>query len=63
MENGLCCLHKEYGESFLGETCKNYPRFASDYENLYVLALALSCPAVLDWNGILYELISLLNDK
>lgn len=48
MENGLCFLHKEYGEDFLGETCKNYPRFASAYENLYVLTLAMSCPAVLN---------------
>lgn len=52
-KDGLCMLHKEYGEGFLCETCKNYPRFTSLYEELYVVSLAPSCPAVLD---ILWEI-------
>lgn len=52
MDDGLCFLHKEYGEDFLCETCKSYPRFTSMYEDLYVLSLTPSCPAVLD---ILWE--------
>lgn len=51
-KDGLCMLHKEYGEEFLCETCKNYPRFTSLYEELYVVSLAPSCPAVLN---ILWE--------
>lgn len=45
-------LHKEYEEAFLCETCRNYPRFTSLYEELYVVSLASSCPAVLE---ILWE--------
>ena len=41
-------LHKEYGEGFLCETCRNYPRMTSCYEDLYIVSLALSCPAVLE---------------
>ncbi|MCI8858221.1 MAG: hypothetical protein HFI71_01625 [Lachnospiraceae bacterium] len=51
-KDGLCMLHKEYGETFLCETCRNYPRFTSLYEDLYIVSLAPSCPAVLD---ILWE--------
>ncbi len=46
--DGLCMLHKEYGEGFLCETCRNYPRLTSCYEDLYVVSLAPSCPAVLE---------------
>ncbi len=51
-EDGLCFLHREYGAEFQCETCRNYPRFTSVYEDLYVVTLAPSCPAVLD---ILWE--------
>lgn len=50
--DGLCQIHKEYGEEYLCETCRTYPRFVSQYEDLYTFCLAPSCPAVLDilWN-------------
>ncbi len=51
-KDGLCMLHKEYEEAFLCEICRNYPRFTSLYEELYVVSLAPSCPAVLE---ILWE--------
>lgn len=46
--DGLCHIHKEYGEGYLCETCRTYPRFVSQYEDLYTFCLAPSCPAVLD---------------
>lgn len=46
--DGLCMLHKEYGEDFLCETCRSYPRFTLCYGDWYIVSLAPSCPAVLD---------------
>lgn len=51
--DGLCLIHKELGEDFLGNTCKSYPRFVSIYEDacndLYIENIGLSCPAASDW--------------
>ncbi|MCQ2518003.1 MAG: flagellin lysine-N-methylase [Lachnospiraceae bacterium] len=50
---GLCLIHKELGEEFLGNTCKSYPRFVSTYKNFYndliIENIGLSCPAASDW--------------
>ena len=43
---GLCSIHSTYGEKLLSNTCKSYPRFVSEYGDLYIEALGLSCPAV-----------------
>ena len=43
--NGLCSIHKDYGEEFLSNTCKSYPRFVSEYNNLFIENIGLSCPA------------------
>jgi hypothetical protein len=43
---GLCSIHGTHGENLLSNTCKSYPRFVSEYEDLYIEALGLSCPAV-----------------
>lgn len=52
-DNGLCLIHKNMGEDYLGNTCKSYPRFVSTYENdyndLFVENIGLSCPAASDW--------------
>ena len=49
LENGLCYWHKEYGEDYLSNTCKSYPRFVSSYGDLYVENIGLSCPASAQW--------------
>lgn len=43
---GLCSIHGTYGENLLSNTCKSYPRFVSEYGDLYIETLGLSCPAV-----------------
>lgn len=48
-EDGLCSIHKEYGEEFLSDTCKTYPRFVSEYGDLFIENIGLSCPAVAQW--------------
>lgn len=48
-ENGLCSVHKDYGEELLSNTCRTYPRFVSEFGNLYIENLGLSCPAVAQW--------------
>lgn len=48
-ESGLCRIHKEYGEEFLSDTCKAYPRFVSEYGDLFIENIGLSCPAVAQW--------------
>lgn len=47
--DGLCSIHKDYGEEFLSNTCKTYPRFVSEYKDLYIENMGLSCPAVSRW--------------
>lgn len=43
---GLCIFHRDYGEDFLSNTCRSYPRFASAYgEDIYLETLGMSCPA------------------
>ena len=49
LENGLCYWHKEFGEDYLSNTCKSYPRFVSSYGDLYVENIGLSCPASAQW--------------
>ena len=45
---GMCTLHATYGEAFLSDTCKSYPRFATDYGPVVTMTLGLSCPVVAD---------------
>lgn len=49
LENGLCFWHKNYGEDYLSNTCKSYPRFVSSYDDLYIQNIGLSCPASAKW--------------
>lgn len=51
---GLCTFHRDYGEEYLSNTCRSYPRFASTYGDVYLETLGMSCPAtvrcILGWN-------------
>lgn len=40
----LCDLQKEYGESYLGYTCRQYPRQFSLIGDTLEMAMSLSCP-------------------
>lgn len=46
-EQGLCNIIKEHGEELLSYTCQKYPRFARVSNGFAEIALANSCPAVL----------------
>lgn len=52
---GLCFFHRDYGEDFLPNTCRSYPRFASTYGDVYLETLGMSCPAVVMQVLGLYE--------
>ncbi len=43
---GLCSFHRDYGEEYLSNTCRSYPRFVSTYGDVYLETLGMSCPAV-----------------
>ena len=45
-EEGLCTIHAYYGEDHLSNTCRSYPRFVTEYQNVYTMTLGLSCPEV-----------------
>ncbi len=45
-DEGLCRIHANYGEDYISETCRSYPRFASKYNDIYTQTLGLSCPEV-----------------
>ena len=42
--DSLCIIHRDFGESYLSETCRNYPRISRRIDGLLEKALALSCP-------------------
>lgn len=49
-ENNLCNIYINYGEDYLCNTCKVYPRNIEKYSNeLYGRYLALSCPEVVKY--------------
>ena len=43
-DNGLCAIHKEKGDKFLGDACNFYPRITRKYGNKIIMSAALSCP-------------------
>lgn len=45
-KNGLCTIHKEKGELFLGDACNFYPRITRKYGDEYIMSAALSCPEI-----------------
>ncbi len=42
--SGLCDLQSTMGESFLCNTCRIYPRYIEEFENIREYTLSLSCP-------------------
>ena len=44
--DGLCKIQKRYGENYLSEVCKNFPRKNVTLENFVFKDLFLSCPEV-----------------
>ncbi len=43
-ESKLCTIHRDLGESCLGQTCRTYPRKLTRVNGHFELSLALSCP-------------------
>ena len=37
-------VFKKYGESYLPETCKNFPRRKVNFDTVQIKTLALGCP-------------------
>jgi lysine-N-methylase len=44
LEDGLCRIHREFGEDYLPKTCATYPRATKRIDGLPEHALVLSCP-------------------
>jgi len=42
-QDSLCTIHRDYGESYLSETCTNYPRISRRIDGLIEKPLVLSC--------------------
>lgn len=45
-KNGLCSIHAERGDRFLGDACHFYPRVTRQLEDTTLMTAALSCPEV-----------------
>lgn len=45
-DQGLCAIHKNYGELFLGDACHFYPRIIRQVGEEAVMSAAVSCPEV-----------------
>jgi len=45
-ENKMCKIQIKYGEEYLGETCRSFPREEHKYNNITKQNLLLSCPEV-----------------
>jgi lysine-N-methylase len=46
LQGGLCAIHKERGDSFLGDACHFYPRMTRQLGNRVVMDASLSCPEI-----------------
>ncbi len=45
-DNGLCGIHKNYGDKFLGDACHFYPRATRTLGDQTIMTATLSCPEV-----------------
>ena len=43
-DRNLCDMYIEWGEEYLCETCRRYPRHIEEFENIREYTLSLSCP-------------------
>ena len=46
--DGLCDIHKKYGDKYLGEVCKMYPKQIIKFNNFIEKTFLLSCPSAVD---------------
>ena len=46
--DGLCSIQLELGEDKVCDTCRSHPRFIEEYGSFKEMALAASCPAVIE---------------
>lgn len=46
MQDGLCYIHKNLGESYLSKTCKTYPKHKNLIGNIKEISARISCPEV-----------------
>lgn len=46
-EDGLCGIHKNYGEALLSTTCAGYPRKRAEFYEHIELSMSMSCPEVI----------------
>ncbi|MEM9686886.1 MAG: flagellin lysine-N-methylase, partial [Bacteroidota bacterium] len=54
-DNGLCKLHKKYGEQFLPDVCRTFPRSHKRLDKRFLVTANLACPETVR--------IALYNDK
>ncbi len=45
-EAGLCSIHRDYGEDFLGDACNFFPRATRKMGSHILMSAALSCPEI-----------------
>lgn len=45
-EAGLCQIHRDYGEDFLGDACHFYPRSTRKLGDNIIMSAAISCPEI-----------------
>lgn len=45
-EDGLCGIHKKYGDAFLGDACHFYPRSTRKLGDNVIMTATLSCPEI-----------------
>lgn len=46
LEGGLCGIHKDYGDKFLGDACHFYPRVTRSLGDATLMTATLSCPEI-----------------
>ncbi|WP_088070593.1 flagellin lysine-N-methylase [Gottfriedia luciferensis] len=45
-EEGLCCVHRDLGASYLSNTCFSYPRMFNKVDNITEMGGTMSCPEI-----------------
>lgn len=45
-DQGLCGIHKNYGENFLGDACYFFPRVTRNFGDATLVSATLSCPEI-----------------
>ena len=43
---GICAIHRDYGEDFLGDACNFFPRATRQMGQQVIMSAALSCPEI-----------------